>query len=223
VVVKIGVGMSRVVGVLKFVAAEFGPLLVFWLLALTVGLKTAIVGSLAVMIGDGLWRWRRGVAFTRLYKLTSGLTLIFGAIDLFSAQPFMLKYESVISNLAISGMFVVGAFGAKPMLQEFAEKRQGEAFPDSASVRRFFQIFTLFWGGYFFCRAALYFWLAWTLPMTLAMAWRTGLGGASLGVMIVVSVTQGRRMFFLLRRLGWLPAEEVSGVAEPTHRDNLSS
>jgi hypothetical protein len=41
-----------------------------------------------------------------------------------------------------------------------------------------------------------------------AMALRSVAGSISLGLMIVVSVTQGRRLFFLSRRLGLLPKPE---------------
>jgi intracellular septation protein A len=197
--------LSRIVGIAKFIVSEFGPLAVFWILSLTAGIKPAIAGSILVIVVDSLWRWRRGIAFTRLYKLTSALTLVFGAVDLMSATPFLLKYEAVVTNLATCGAFVVGAFGAKPLIQEVAEQRQGAPFPGGEEIRRFFQIFTLFWAAYFLLKAMFYFWLAWTLPMAEAMAWRSVLGGASLGLMIAFSATQGRRMFLLLRRLGWLP------------------
>ena len=49
--------------------------------------------------------------------------------------------------------------------------------------------------------------------MTQAMALRSILGGVSLGLMIAFSVTQGRRMFFLCRRLGLLPARPRNEAA----------
>lgn len=206
--------MSKILAIGKFIAFEFGPLVAFWILALTIGVKAAILGSILVILVDSGLRWRRGLGFTRLYVLTSGLTLVFGAIDLMSATPFMLKYEAVVTNFAVGGVFAIGAFGAKPLLQEVAEQREGQPFPNVPEVRRFFQIFTLFWAAYFFARVALYAWLTWTLPMTEAMAVRSLLGGVSLGLMIALSVTQGRRAFFLLRRLGLLPAPAASGQNE---------
>src|SRR5271165_3813754 len=68
--------------------------------------------------------------------------------------------------------------------------------------------FTLVWAGYFFVKAAFYVWIVWTLPMLEAMALRSALGSISLGLMILVSATQGRRLFFLYRRLGLLPKPE---------------
>lgn len=198
--------MSRLVATAKFVLLEFGPLAVFWILSLSLGVKAAIVGAIVTILADAIWRFWRGLAFTRLYSLASGLTLIFGVVDLMAAQPFLLKYEAVATNLVVGAAFVYGAFGERSMMQEVAEQRSGEAFPDSAEVRRFFQLFTLGWAAYFGLKAALFFAFAWTMPMTEAMAWRSLVGGISLGLMIAVSTTQGRNLFFLMRRLGWLPA-----------------
>jgi pimeloyl-ACP methyl ester carboxylesterase len=92
--------LSRLVSTARFVLAEFGPLIVFWALALTLGVKPAILGSLIAIVADAAWRRRKGVAFTRLYLSTSGLTLVFGAIDLAATTPFMLKYEAAVTNVA---------------------------------------------------------------------------------------------------------------------------
>jgi len=203
--------MSRLASVLRFAAAEFGPLLVFWALALAAGVKAAIAGSIAAILIDALWRWRTGRAFTRLYLLTSSLTLVFGLIDLASTSPFMLKYEAAVTNVATGVAFVVGAMGEKPIIQEVAEQR-GETVPPTNEVRGFFRLFTLAWAAYFFLKAAFYVWMVWTLPMLEAMALRSIVGGVSLGIMILMSVTQGRRLFFLCRRLGLLPKpDQVDG------------
>jgi hypothetical protein len=131
-------------------------------------------------------------------------------IDLTLVDPFMLKFESVVTNMATGLMFVAGAYGPKPMIQEVAEQREGKPFPERADVRRFFQLFTLSWAVYFFAKASFYFWAAWTLPLVQAMALRSIVGGISLGLMIVISATQGRRLFAVCQRLGLLPAVEAA-------------
>src|SRR5580658_279494 len=115
--------MSRLAAVARFALAEFGPLIVFWALASTLGVKPAILGSILFIVADAAWRWLRGLTFTRLYLLVSALTLVFGLIDLASTSPFMLKYEAAVSNVATGIMFIVGALGEKPILQEAAEQR----------------------------------------------------------------------------------------------------
>jgi intracellular septation protein A len=189
----------------RFALGEFGPLIAFWLVNWRFGIKAAIAVSLIVIVGESLWRWRRGEGFTRLYVVISGLTLAFGAVDLVAVSPFLLKYEAVATNLVVAAAFVFGAFGKKPMMQEVAEQRPGEPIPDTPSVRRFFQIFSFAWSFYFVAKAAFYGWAAWRLPLAEAMLLRSVVGGLSLGLMIAVSATQGRRLFFLCRRLGLLP------------------
>jgi hypothetical protein len=124
----------------------------------------------------------------------------------------MLKYESVITNLVTCGLFVLGAGGPKPMIQEAAEQRQGAPFPEGADIRHFFQLFTLLWAAYFFVKAGFYFWLAWILPMAQALAVRSVVGSISLGLMLALSVTQGRRMFDFCRRWRLLPEREAPGA-----------
>lgn len=196
--------MTKLAAVARFALAEFGPLIVFWLLALAFGVKPAILGSIVFIIADAVWRWRTRLNFTRLYLLVSALTLVFGFVDLVATSPFMLKYEAAVSNVVTGIAFVVGALGEKPIIQEIAEQR-GETFVATDEIRTFFRLFTLVWAAYFFLKAILFVWMAWTMPMLEAMALRSAIGGVSLGLMIAISVTQGRRLFFLCRRFGLLP------------------
>jgi intracellular septation protein A len=188
------------------VVADFGPLLMFWALHLSFGLKVAIAGSIAFILGDGMWRCWRGLPFTRIYVLTSVLTVVFGGVDLLSATPFMLKYEAVITNGFTGFAFVAGARGSRPLIMELAEKRQGAAFPDRPDVVRFFQLFTLLWAGYFFVKAGFYLFVAVMIPLTQAMLVRSVAGSASMALMVALSVTQGRRLFRLFQWMGWLPS-----------------
>ncbi len=207
--------MAKLAAAARFVLAEFGPLLVFWAVALSFGVKPAILGSLVAIVADAAWRKRKGMASTRLYLLTSGLTLAFGAIDLAATSPFMLKYEAAVTNVAAGLAFIVGAMGEKPLIQEVAEQR-GESLPATREIRAFFRLFTLVWAGYFFVKAAFYVWADSAMPMLEAMALRSLVGSVSLGLMILVSATQGRRLFFLCRRLGLLPKPEAPGAPPPS-------
>ena len=202
---------DKLFGALRYVVAEFGPLIAFWALTSAFGLKAGIAGAIAVILIDGGWRLYSGKRFTRLYLVVSGLTLGFGAVDLYARTPFLLIYEAPITNILTGAAFVVGAFGEKPMVQELAEQRPGAAIPQTNEMRRFFRIFTFVWAGYFFLKAGVYLWIAAILPMTQALALRSLIGSISLGLLIALSATQGRRLFFLCRRLGWLGPNEGAG------------
>jgi intracellular septation protein A len=193
------------VGALRWVLADFGPLLMFWALNLTFGLKPAIAGSVLFILADSLWRWRRRLPFTRIYILASALTVVFGSVDLFSATPFMLKYEAVITNAFTGVAFVAGARGPRPLIMELAEQRQGSPFPKRPDMTRFFQLFTLLWAAYFFVKAGFYVAVALLMPLTQAMLVRSVVGSISMALMVAVSVTQGRRLFRLCQWMGLLP------------------
>jgi intracellular septation protein A len=196
--------MSALESLIPFALAEFGPLLVFWAFAFAFGLKAAIAASLLTILADSALRLWRGKPFTRLYLVVSGLTLAFGLVDLCVATPFLLVYEAPITNALTGAAFVYGAFGETPMLEDVARARPGADFPRNGEVRRFFRLLTLAWAAYFFAKAALYLYLAAILPMAQALALRSAIGGISLGLMSLVSITQGRRLFRMCRRFGWL-------------------
>ena len=197
-------GALRLLVDLLRLAAPFGGLIVFWTLVVVIDVKSAIAGAMAFILLDALRLWRGGLGFSRLWLLSSALTATFGAIDLSSTAPFMLAYESVFTNAATGIAFVIGLRGPKSMVQELAEQRHGP-YPDRADIRRFFQLMTLLWVAYFFLKAALYFWAAWTLPLTEAMGVRTLVGPISLVVFSALSFSHGDRLFTLCKRLRLLP------------------
>ncbi len=196
--------MARVVSVLRFIVDQFGTMAAFYLLLYTLGLKAAIAGSIVFVILDGIRRHRQGIGFPKLYILTSVLTFVFGGIDLMSETPFMIKYEAVITSLIVGATFAWTLRGDRPMLQELAEQRMAETFPDRADVRAFFRIMTMIWVVYFVARAAAYFWIGEAFPIERAMEIRPFIGTPSLVLMIAISF-QGRYLFALLLRLGLLP------------------
>ncbi len=208
--------MQRILSALRSPALrsgllEFGPLLIFWILLWTVDLKIAIGVGVACMLADAAYRRWRGLPITRLYLLSSGLTLLFGCIDLFAQTPFMLKYEDVITSTVIATALAWGARGEKSMIQGLVEQQQGDAFEDGADIRRFFKLFTLLWAGYFLLKAAVYLWLGEILPIEEALTVRPVIGMASLGVMLLLSF-RAQWLFDFALKLGLLPkvADEQS-------------
>lgn len=196
--------LLRAVG---FIVDQFGPLIVFYAFDLTLGLKAAIAASVAFVAGDAIRRYAQGLAFSRIYKMSVAVTIVFGAIDLSVRTPIMLAYESVISNAAFGLFFVAASRGERPMFQDLAERQEGHALPARPDVAFFFRVLALIWAASFFLKAALYLWIAGRYPLAQAIAIRAVVGPVSLGVMILLSI-RGRQLFRLFRKLGWLPAAE---------------
>lgn len=196
--------MVRLRHFLRYLFRNFGPLIAFWALYLALGIRAAVGATVAYVVADVILHLRRGERFTRIYVLSSTLAVVFGTIDLIAVTPFMLKYEAVITNVATGCFFIASAHGKKPLIQEFAEQRHG-SLPDRADVRCYFQLFTYAWAAYFFLKAAGYVAIGQAFPLATAMVLRSIIGGISFAVMIGASILIGRRGFFLLQRLRWLP------------------
>ena len=196
---------ARVLGVAGFVLRTFGPLIVFYGLLSAFGLKAAIGGLVVYMLLDVLRHRLYRIPFTRIYLLSAGLTIGFGVIDIAARTPFMLSYESVITSVALGVFFAAGTRGERPLLQDLAEQAEDEPLPPDPEETLFFRLLTLLWAGYFFAEAAGYLWIARTQPVERAVEIRSVISPVGLGLMFLASF-QARRLFALLRRLGWLPA-----------------
>ena len=184
---------------------EIGPLAVFWILLWTVDLKIAIGIGVVLLLADAAFRYWRGMPITKLYILSGGLTVFFGAIDLWAQTPFMLKYEDVITSLVIAAVLGWGARGEKAMIQGMVEQQHPGAIEDSPDLRRFFKLFTLLWALYFLLKAAVYLWLGVILPMEQALTVRPIVGTVSLGAMMLLS-WKAQALFDFGVRVGILPA-----------------
>jgi intracellular septation protein A len=202
--------MRALLRFVRYILMEFGALIVFWAALYTVGIKPAIAAAVIFILLDGSYRWWKKLSVTRIYILASTLTVVFGVVDLLATNPFMIKYEAVITNVATGIFFVAGARGEKSLIQEVAERRS--QFPDRLDVRYFFRLLTLAWAAYFFAKALVYLWLGAILPLEKALAVRTLAGGLSLACMLGISF-MGRPLFFLCRRLGLLPAVDADAPA----------
>ena len=187
------------------VLLEIGPLAIFWILLWTVDLKIAIGIGVVLLLADATFRYWRGMPITKLYILSGGLTVFFGAIDLWAQTPFMLKYEDVITSLVIAAVLGWGARGEKAMIQGMVEQQHPGAIEDAPDLRRFFKLFTLLWALYFLLKAAVYLWLGVILPMEQALTVRPIVGTVSLGAMMLLS-WKAQALFDFGVRVGILPA-----------------
>ncbi len=183
---------------------ELGPLAIFWILLWTVDLKIAIGVGVALLLVDAGFRYWRGMPITKLYLLSGGLTVFFGAIDLWAQTPFMLKYEDVVTSLVIAAVLGWGARGEKSMIQGLVEQQHGDVLRDGPDIRLFFKFFTLLWAAYFALKALVYLWLGAILPIEEALTVRPIVGMVSLGGMMLAS-WKAQILFDFGVKIGLLP------------------
>ena len=189
---------------LQQVSNDLGSLGVFLIMRWIVGLKGAIAATVLYVVVDLIRRIVIKEKVTRIFWIISLTTIGFGTIDLMVDDPFMLKFEAVLTNLITAFVFAATVSGT-PLALEIARTWQTAEIPDRADTRRFFQIMTWIWVGYFVAKAGFYLWAAIAFDTTMAMVVRVPIGIGSLVAMIVFSM-QGRRWFALMKRFGWLPA-----------------
>jgi intracellular septation protein A len=180
---------------------DFGGIVVFYALMYTVGLKAAIGGTLVFVVIDAVRRRVLGLAFPRIYLLSTALVIVFGAIDIFAKNPFMLRWEGVLTNLAVMAFFLAGLRG-RPVFQELAEQQSGQVFTDAPTIR-LFRLMTVLWALYFLCKAVFDVWTGLTMPLPRALAVRQLVGFAGMGLMVLVTMQAEKFLRFLSAR-GWL-------------------
>jgi intracellular septation protein A len=177
---------------------DFGGIVVFYALMYTAGLKAAIAGTLVFVAIDAVRRRVQKLGFPKIYIMSTSLVIVFGAIDILAKSPFMLRWEGVLTNLAVAGFFIAGLRG-KSVFQELAEQQSGEVFADPHMLR-LFRVMTLLWALYFIAKAGFDVWTGLTMPLPRALAVRQIVGLVGMGAMVLVTIQTERFLRYLVRK-----------------------
>ena len=204
--------MNRVTGVLKFVFANFGPLVVFYATNHFYGLMTALVVSVIFSIGEICWKMYRREKLTMMFKYSATITLIFGGVDLFLQQSVLFKYEAALTNIFTGLFFASTLRGDTSLIEEFARKQVGDK-PFTIDHHWYFRFLTGLWAFYFFVKAAVYCWLASRYSLEKAMLIRAVVGNVSQYALMGFSMFGARPVFMLLRKFKLLPSMRVAANA----------
>jgi len=131
---------------LQQVSNDLGSLGVFLIMRWIVGLKGAILATVLYVVIDLIRRIVIKEKITRIFWIISVTTISFGTVDLLVDDPFMLKFEAVLTNLITAFVFAATVSGT-PLALEIARTWQTAEIPDRDDTRRFFQIMTWIWVG----------------------------------------------------------------------------
>ena len=207
--------MDRLKKLLGTAAFDFGGVIVFYALLATLGLRAAIAGTLVFVPIDAFRRHKLGIGFPRLYILTTAMVLVFGSIDVFSKQPFMLKYEGAVTETIVGIAFAIGSRG-RSIIEELVLQQQPDlSFPH---LRRFFQLITRTWAIYYLCMACFFLWVSQHFTLVHAVGVRQVSSLVGAGAMALFSFS-GRFAFRTYQMLGLLPKDPeipVDAAAAPT-------
>lgn len=182
-----------------FAFNNFTPLIAFYSINHYWGLKSAIAVSVIVTIIEIVYKKNNKKEISILFKYCAGMTLIFGAVDLYAQDSFLFKYESCVTNIITGLFFASSLWRTKPILQDFYEKTPNakEITPERAV---YFRFITKIWVGYFFVKAAAYFWVAQNYTIEQGLVIRTILGSGSFYLMLFLSTAGAKKIIPYLKK-----------------------
>ncbi len=180
---------------------DFGGIVVFYALMYTLGLKAAIGGTMVFVVIDTLRRRVQKLGFPKIYVLSTSLVIVFGLIDIYAKNPFMVRWEGVLTNLAVMSFFLAGMRG-RSVFQELAEQQSGQVFTDPHMLR-LFRVMTFLWALYFLAKAGFDVWTGLTMPLAKALAIRQVVGLVGMAAMVVVTI-QAEKILHFLTNKGWI-------------------
>jgi len=194
--------MNTIKKLLGTAAFDFGGIIVFYILLWLFGLRVAIGGTLLFVPLDAIRRHTLKIGFPRLYVISTTVVLVFGSIDVFSKQPFMLRYEGALTEFILACAFAWGSRG-RSIIEELATQQQPDL--DFPHMRRFFQLVTRTWAIYYLCMSGFFAWvgLHYSLVHALAIRQAAGIGGS---ILLALFSFSGRFAYGVYARLGLLPA-----------------
>ncbi len=198
--------MKRLRDLVVFVVRNFGPLVAFLAVNRWLGLLAAIAASMAVAVVEVVVLLARKKPPTRLFVMTTVLTLAFGAVDLWMQRSVLFRFEAVITNVLTGVWFGATLFGDKTMLLELYEKTRKPEDPMPPETPSYLRMLTTVWTLYFFAKAALYAWIGVVYPLDRAIEIRAVVGTASFVALLGGERLVRRPLFRWLKARGWIAA-----------------
>lgn len=193
---------KRLTALALFAYENFAPLIIFLVAEHLVGFRGAITVTIALSCADFLARVVMKHSPTRLYYLSFFTTLLFGLIDLLSANPFIFQYEAVFTNLLTAGFFGMTLFRGTPLIQEVAVKAMPPEKAARKEIRDYLRFLTLVWTLYFVVKSIVYYYFASRYPIDQAIALRSAVGTASLVVLLFGERLIRKPLFLFLKNRG---------------------
>lgn len=199
----------------KFIIANFGPLIAFYVINQFWGLKAGILVSVVLIFIEYFWLKFKKQKIGAFFYFSSGVILIFGGLDLYLQEPYFIKYEASITNILFAIFFGISIFKDKSIVQEFAETQGRTSLETSADKSFFFKMFTAAWAIYFLVKAFFYLWLSFNTTMSQGLIVRMFFGKVSFWLMMLLSIGFPEKIWNLMERLRLFPSQRSSNSIQP--------
>ena len=208
-----GLTLNRALQLFFFALTNFGPLIAYGVGQHFYGMKVGIMAATAVSLAEFL---RFAIMRQRppmFFLFSFGITVLFGLIDLLATDPFVFRYESVATSLVFALYFGASVLVGKPVIAEFARQTMDPERMKLPGVRRYLELLTFVWTGYFVVKAGVYFYVARTYSIEEALAFRAVVGNATLAGLLIGERVLRPQIIVVLKRLGILPPTVAADAA----------
>lgn len=201
--------MTKLLELVRFAVANFGPILVFYISNHFFGLQIAVIASIIWIVGEIVFHIIKKIRLSPFFKFSAGITIVFGLIDLYLQRSLLFKYEASLSNAMVGVFFALSLLKEKPIIREFAEAQgriSSDLTPDS---EYYFKFLTVVWTVFMFAKAAFYFWVAQKYSLEEGLAIRAGVGNISFYALLGISIFGSAQIKAMLAKAKMLPSSRA--------------
>jgi len=146
--------MNNVMNTVRMLAVELLPTLIFVVVQHFWGLKLGIVAALLITVIAVMIMIIRQIRPSALFIFSIVFIIVSSVIDLTSHNPFLFKYEPVVSNMIFGIFFFQSCFWGTPLITELASK----IMPiEGRGTLAYLRGLTMVWALQFMLKAGLYF------------------------------------------------------------------
>lgn len=173
----------------SFVFQNFLVPVAFFVVFRAQGAKSAIALAVAITLIQVLIQKLRRIPLSPFFLVASLFTIVFGMVDLLLTSPRFFRLQPFLQNFLIGLVFLVTLFRGKPLVEWFAASLPESVKPKEGELDRgYLRNTTWAWTIYFFAKAFLFLWLAYTVDLGELVLLRSLIGGLSLVAMFGAEV-----------------------------------
>jgi intracellular septation protein A len=178
-----------------FFLRNFAAPFAFFIAFKLAGPKPAIALAIGITLLQILAHRIHGMRLSPFFYAATGLTLVFGALDLIVDSPRYFRLEPFVHNLLVGSVFLGSVLVDRPILGWFAESLPRRFRPSDAELEGgYLHRLTLVWAFYLLSKAFFFLWLALRVDLGELVVLRTVIGGGSLWLLLLGELFYRKRI-----------------------------
>jgi intracellular septation protein len=177
-----------------FILRNFAAPLAFIVTFKLFGPKPAIALAIAITIAQVLAHRIHGLRLSPFFYAATGLTVVFGGVDLVIDSPRYFRLEPFAHNFVVGAAFLASLLAGRPILGWFVESLPKRFQPSEEELQGdYLRKLTAVWAVYLLVKAFAFLWLAFRVDLAELILVRSTLGGGSLWLLVLGELAYRKR------------------------------